>query len=192
MADFNIDKWKSKYLIAEEAKKEPGLRDSKENRAGAQQVRRRMITKVVPDTKKNFRGKEKIEEKNAFLLAADAAKDAGQKKFEFPKGSGRMHNVTMRTNITVNEDLDLGHIDDEPHMIKGELYKIGKYAMELYQMVDQFEGQGEVDFPAWWQSKITKACVMISAAKHYLEFELTEPEIDAAVRHSEDITGYEN
>jgi hypothetical protein len=53
--------------------------------------------------------------------------------------------------------------------------------MELYQMVDQFEGQGEVDFPAWWQSKITNACNMISSAKHYLEFELKEPEIDAMI-----------
>jgi len=82
---------------------------------------------------------------------------------------------------TLNEDLDLGHEDDEPHMLKADLYKIGKYAMELYQMVDQFEGQGEVDFPAWWQSKITNAASMISSAKHYLEFELKEPEIDAMV-----------
>jgi len=82
---------------------------------------------------------------------------------------------------SLSEDIDLGHEDNEPHMIKGELYKIGKYAMELYQMVDQFEGQGEVDFPAWWQSKITKACSMIGSAKHYLEFELKEPEIDAMV-----------
>jgi hypothetical protein len=81
-----------------------------------------------------------------------------------------------------NEDLDLGHEDDEPHMIKGELYRIGKYAMELYQMVDQFEyGYGEVDFPAWWQAKITTAKNMVSSAKHYLEFELKEPEIDAMV-----------
>jgi hypothetical protein len=66
-------------------------------------------------------------------------------------------------------------------MIKGELYRIGKYAMELYQMVDQFEGKGEVDFPAWWQAKITTAKNMVSSAKHYLEFELREPEIDAMV-----------
>jgi hypothetical protein len=82
---------------------------------------------------------------------------------------------------SANEDLDLGHEDDEPHMIKGELYRIGKYAMELYQMVDQFEGEGEVDFPAWWQAKITTAKNMVSSAKHYLEFELKEPEIDAMV-----------
>lgn len=82
---------------------------------------------------------------------------------------------------SLSEDIDLGHEDNEPHMIKGELYKIGKYAMELYQMVDGFEGKGEVDFPAWWQSKITKACSMIGSAKHYLEFELKEPAIDAMV-----------
>ena len=81
----------------------------------------------------------------------------------------------------LDEDLDLGHEDDEPHMIKGELYRIGKYAMELYQMVDQFEGEGEVDFPVWWQAKITTAKNMVSSAKHYLEFELKEPEVDAMV-----------
>ena len=79
------------------------------------------------------------------------------------------------------EDVDLGHQDDEPHMIKSELYKVAKYALELYKMVDQFEGKGEVDFPAWWQSKITKATSMMSSAKHYLEFELTEPAMDQAV-----------
>jgi hypothetical protein len=84
-------------------------------------------------------------------------------------------------NSEMNEDLDLGHEDNEPHMVKSELYRIGKYAMELYQMVDQFEGQGEVDFPAWWQSKITTASNMMSGAKHYLEFELKEPAIDNAV-----------
>ena len=84
-------------------------------------------------------------------------------------------------DYNLEEDLDLGHEDDEPHMIKAELYRIGKYAMELYQMVDQFEGEGEVDFPAWWQSKITTAKNMVSSAKHYLEFELKEPEIDAMV-----------
>lgn len=82
---------------------------------------------------------------------------------------------------SLNEDLDLGHTDDEPHMIKAELAQIGKYAMELYKMVDQFEGPQEVDFPGWWQSKITTAKNMISSAKHYLEFELQEPQIDAMV-----------
>jgi len=81
----------------------------------------------------------------------------------------------------LNEDLDLGHQDNEPHMLKADLYRIGKYAMELYQMVDQFEYKGEVDFPHWWQSKVIKAKDMLVSAKHYLDFELKEPEIDAMV-----------
>jgi len=90
---------------------------------------------------------------------------------------------------SLNEDLDLGHTDDEPHMLKGDLYRIGKYAMELYQMMDKFEGRGEVDLPHWWQSKIIKAKDMIVSAKHYLDFELKEPSIDAmvGVAQTEDI-----
>jgi hypothetical protein len=85
------------------------------------------------------------------------------------------------SDISLEEDLDLGHTDNEPHMLKGDLYRIGKYAMELYQMVDEFEGKGEVDFPHWWQAKIIKAKEMVSSAKHYLDFETKEPEIDAMV-----------
>ena len=81
----------------------------------------------------------------------------------------------------MNEDIDLGHQDNEPGMLKADLYKIGKYAMELYQMMDSLEGMGEVDFPHWWQSKIVRATSMISSAKHYLEFELKEPQVDAMV-----------
>ena len=82
----------------------------------------------------------------------------------------------------IEEDLDLGHQDDEPGMLKGDLYKIGKYSMELYQMMDDLEDiHGEVDLPHWWQSKVTTAKNMISGAKHYLEFELKEPAVDAMV-----------
>ena len=81
----------------------------------------------------------------------------------------------------LNEDLDLGHEDNEPHMLKADLYRIGKYAMELYQMVDEFEGKGEVDFPHWWQSKIINAKSNLVGAKHYLDFEIKEPAIDAMV-----------
>ena len=82
----------------------------------------------------------------------------------------------------VKEDIDLGHQDDEPHMIKGELYQIGKYAMELYSILEEYDEMNqEVDFPAWWQAKITTAKNMMSGAKHYLEFEINEPKIDAMV-----------
>ena len=83
---------------------------------------------------------------------------------------------------SLKEDIDLGHEDDEPHMIKGELYQIGKYAMKLYATLEELEETGEeIDFPAWWQSKITTAKNMMSSARHYLDFELKEPYIDAAV-----------
>jgi len=108
-----------------------------------------------------------------------------EKKKSFPDltGDGKVTkaDILKARGVELDEDLDLGHTDDEPHMIKSELYRIGKYAMELYKMVDQFEGPQEVDFPGWWQSKITTAKNMISSAKHYLEFELKEPEIDTMV-----------
>jgi hypothetical protein len=108
-----------------------------------------------------------------------------EKKKSFPDltGDGKVTkaDILKARGVELDEDLDLGHQDNEPHMIKAELYKIGKYAMELYKMVDQFEGPQEVDFPGWWQAKITTAKNMISSAKHYLEFELKEPEIDAMV-----------
>ena len=136
-------------------------------------------------------------------------KDMFKMPSKFPMGEGKKEDVTgpegkpdgkidskdylakrdaaiKKAKGEVKEDLDLGHEDNEPHMVKSELYRIGKYAMELYQMVDQFEGQGEVDFPAWWQSKITTASNMISGAKHYLEFELKEPAIDNAIGISTD------
>jgi len=79
------------------------------------------------------------------------------------------------------EDLDLGHEDNEPSMIKGDLYQIGKSSMALYKILDQFDDMGEVDLPSWWQSKIFKAKEAVVGAQEYLEFELKEPAIDNAV-----------
>jgi hypothetical protein len=71
----------------------------------------------------------------------------------------------------------VGHVDDEPDMIRQELYKIGKYAIELYKMLGELP---DADLPHWWQSKIVKAGDYISSAKHYLEAELNSPD-DVAV-----------
>ena len=81
----------------------------------------------------------------------------------------------------VMEDLDVGHTDNEPHMLKKDLYRIGKYAMGLYKMMDDFDHRGEVDFPHWWQSKIIKAKDMMTSAKHYLDGELSVAKIDKAI-----------
>ena len=42
-------------------------------------------------------------------------------------------------------------------MLQGDLYEIGKASMEIYVMLDDMEGEGEVDLPSWWQSKVYKA-----------------------------------
>ena len=81
----------------------------------------------------------------------------------------------------LEEDIDIGHEDNEPGMLQGDLYQIGKSAMEIYQLLDDMEGEGEVDLPSWWQSKIYKAKEAIVGAAEYLDFELKEPAIDAVV-----------
>ena len=44
-----------------------------------------------------------IKEANAFLAAADAARDKGDKEFEFPKGSGKIHKVTLKRDLDLEE-----------------------------------------------------------------------------------------
>ena len=81
----------------------------------------------------------------------------------------------------LEEDIDIGHEDNEPGMLQGDLYQIGKSAMELYELLDDMEGEGEVDLPSWWQAKIFKAKEAVVGAAEYLDFELKEPAIDAVV-----------
>lgn len=106
---------------------------------------------------------------------------------------GTLENLDMEDDEDMmQEDLDLGHQDNEPGMLKGDLYKIGKYSMELYQMMNDLENMGsEIDFPHWWQSKVITAKNMISGAKHYLDFELKEPAIDAVVDATIDVVDEE-
>lgn len=52
-------------------------------------------------------GDKEINETNSFILAADKARDNGKKQFEYPKGSGKMHKVTIKKDIDVNETKDV-------------------------------------------------------------------------------------
>ena len=63
----------------------------------------------------------------------------------------------------------IGHVDNEADMLRKELYKIGKYSVELYKMLGELP---DGDFPHWWQGKVIKAGEYIGSAKHYLEGEL--------------------
>jgi len=80
---------------------------------------------------------------------------------------------------TVGGDLDVGHQDDEPNMLKKDLYDVITYAAKLYKQLDKYDQHdGEVDFPHWWQKKVTLAREYMSAAQHYLEGEEKQPAID--------------
>ena len=77
------------------------------------------------------------------------------------------------------EDLDIGHQDDEPDMLKQYAYDIAVYAAKLYKQLNKYDQmKGEVDFPNWWQAKIIKARDYIAKAQHYLEFEEKQPALD--------------
>ena len=146
------------------------------------------LSKLTPEDREKLAmiqqmiSKEKMEEGEGSTLKLSA------KDMEKLHKDGKLviddHTILYATGKPkVNEDVDLGHVDNEPHMLKADLYRIGKYAMELYKILDGFDdGETEFDFPHWWQSKIIKARHMLTSAKHYLDFELKEPEITAMVR----------
>jgi hypothetical protein len=100
----------------------------------------------------------------------------------------------VKGNVTrIDEDLDIGHQDDEPHMLKSDLYRIAKYATELFKMVDKYDDmEGEVDFPHWWQKKIIKARDYLVGAKHYLDGEEKLDQLDAVMDEKLDPVGKED
>jgi hypothetical protein len=124
------------------------------------------------------------------MIQAALSKPLEEKKKSFPDltGDGKVTkaDILKARGVELEEDLDLGHQDDEPHMLKSDLYSIGTYALELYKIVNQFEGEQEVDFPHWWQAKIVKAKELLDSAKHYLEFEIKEPQLDAMLDSKEE------
>ena len=76
-------------------------------------------------------------------------------------------------DTSVFEDVDLGHQDDEPGMLRADLSVIERYAEELGELMQQFEEMdAEIDLPHWWQTKIIKAKDYLVGAKHYLRAEL--------------------
>ena len=84
-------------------------------------------------------------------------------------------------------DLDVGHQDDEPSMLKNDVYDIAVYAAKLYKQLHKYDqSDGEVDFPHWWQGKVIKAREFISSAQHYLEAEEKQPALDQLALESKD------
>ena len=108
-----------------------------------------------------------------------------------PKGLSKADAKEMCADTKISKkmnegDLDVGHQDDEPRMIKKDIYNMGKYAMELYKKLDRYDDMGgEVDFPHWWQSKLTKAKSMLQSAYDYLDGEEKISQIDAIMEKEE-------
>jgi len=140
-----------------------------------------------------FKGKSK-EKKRQMAIAAymsnkNEALDPVGKEDKDINNDGKVNSTDKylakrRQAIAKNmkEDLDVGHQDDEPGMLLGDLYGIMQSAKSLYELVSQFEGQEEVDFPHWWQAKIINAKANLSAARQYLDFEVHKMQTPAEVQ----------
>ena len=85
------------------------------------------------------------------------------------------------------DDLDVGHIDNEPHMLKKELARAGQMIQMLYRAVDKYDGEGEVDFPQWWQKKIIQANAMLDSAFDYIDGEEMVAKIDAVIDSADEV-----
>ena len=175
---FNMGNWRHKYITMSEIANEAVEVDS-----GYYDRNRATILASLEREHYSSEDAEQIFDtmKTDGLTQDEAIAAWNEMKADYEGEKGGDREDDIMPDDLMEEDIDLGHEDDEPHMIKAELYRIGKYAMELYKMVDQFEGEQEVDFPHWWQAKIIEAKNMLVSAKHYLDFEIKEPQLDAMV-----------
>jgi len=98
-------------------------------------------------------------------------------------------NMKEATSEYDTGDLDVGHVDDEPDMLKGTVYELIHYGVKLYKLLHHYDKvPGEVDFPHWWQAKVVKAHDYIQKAAHYLEYEAHEEEIEKVIGALEEST----
>lgn len=94
-------------------------------------------------------------------------------------------NTNIKSATPVAELISVGHVDDEPGMLKQYAFDTAEYAVKLYKLLHHYEQmEDHVDFPNWWQHKVMMAREYISKATHYLEFETKEPEIDAQINNA--------
>ncbi len=92
-----------------------------------------------------------------------------------------LNDIKISDKAQVGEDLDVGHQDDEPGMLKSDVYRIAKMASMLYQQLNSYDNMGEVDFPHWWQAKIIKAYDYLQSAYGYLDGEEKVAQIDSII-----------
>jgi hypothetical protein len=138
--------------------------------------------KFIADNAPKSKIKESIHKLIQEVLAEgkfpDLTGDGKVTKADILKGRG----VNLK-----NEDLDIGHQDNEPAMLKSDVYRIAKMAAMLYKQLDNYDQMpGEVDFPHWWQAKIIKAYDYLQAAYGYLDGEEKTAAIDSMMNENEE------
>ena len=84
-------------------------------------------------------------ESNEFIVAADAARDAGKKEFEFPKGSGEMHKVTIKQDIDIEEGEGMCNECGSPMNEEGQCSECSTMKEEDETVVTNMDDLGEGD-----------------------------------------------
>ena len=59
--------------------------------------------------------------------------------------------------------------DHEGKMAKSQLERSMKYSKMIYKIIDNLDDKGEVQFPAWVQSKLTKSMDYLQSVYNYLD-----------------------
>lgn len=133
------------------------------------------------------------DERFEFLRQAYKDPDEAEKYVEY-EWNDLPDIATQNMHLDEEVDIEVGHTDNEPRMLRADLYRIAKYSAELMGMLKKYEEQGEADFPHWWQSKIIKARDYLVGAKHYLDGEeklaaidqMMEPELEIPLGEQEE------
>ena len=102
MGETDLDEMEDNYNLAQKRRKEREMKNTMGNKDYIKNMPNDDLIGVYSDNSSEDGlelGEEETMESNAFVLAADAAKDAGKGEFEFPEGSGKMHKVTIKKDI---------------------------------------------------------------------------------------------
>lgn len=94
--------------------------------------------------------------------------------------NGESYHESDVVNISrkLGEDIDVGHVDDEPGMLLQTAYETAVHAASIYKQLKHYQAtHEEVDFPNWWQSKVILAKDYVAKADKWLEFATQEGEI---------------
>jgi hypothetical protein len=90
-------------------------------------------------------------------------------------GESYPESEVVNVSRKLGQDIDLGHVDDEPGMLSQTAYETAVHAANIYKQLKAYERLNtEVDFPNWWQSKVILAKDYISKADSWLEFTTRE------------------